>query len=205
MVGFRGVLGRGRSGGPVRFMRYAFASVLAAGSAALAFSYLPSEPAPPARHAEMTKTLDRLTWEVEDVPTRATRIYDSLAMFALPQVEPSAWSEKPGQSDAVRPNGAPRTAQIDRTERETRRLAALPPSRPAELEQPLPTVEPQPAVLASARTESRGFRLLGWDVPGTDVIPAILPDGREVARKTAALGDKVIDLGSRLAGTVGLK
>jgi hypothetical protein len=202
-----GLSRRSWSIGSARFMRDVFASVLATGIAAVGFSHLSHEPAPPAPDATRGKNLDRLTWEVEDVPTRATRTYDSIAMFALPRVEASAWSEAAAQADSARTSTSLRTAQIERRERETNRLAILPPTRPvivAAAATPTEAEISKPVLVATAQP-ARGLQVLGWQVPGTDLIPAVLPDGRDVLKGAAAIGNKVTGLGQSLAETVGLK
>jgi hypothetical protein len=203
-----GLSRRSWSIGSARFMRDVFASVLATGIAAVGFSHLSHEPAPPAPDAARSKNLDRLTWEVEDVPTRATRTYDSIAMFALPRVEASAWSEAAPQADSARTSTSLRAAQIERRERETNRLAILPPTRPsivvATAATPAETEFSKPVLVAAAQP-ARGLQVLGWQVPGTDLIPAVLPDGRDVLKGAAAIGNKVSGMGQSLAETVGLK
>jgi hypothetical protein len=202
-----GLSRRSWSIGSARFTRDVFASVLATGIAAVAFSHLSHEPAPPAREQAQGKNLDRLSWEVEEIPTRATRSYDSLAMFALPRIEPTAWSETPLHAEALKPNASLRSAQIERPEREGRKLAVLPPSRPASVKAAAePDGEPLPLVrVATARPVQDGLYVLGWHVPGTDRIPALLPDGRDVVKGAAEVGGKVTGMGRALAESVGLK
>lgn len=193
--------------GSMRFLRDVTASVLAAGIAAVGFSHLAHEPAPPARDISHGKNLDRLTWVLEDIPTRATRTYDSLAMFAMPRVEANAWSEAPVLADASRPNTSLRTAQIERRDREPRRLAAMPPTRPAALA-PEAIAEradiAQPLSLASVQAAS-GLRVFGWQVPGTDLLQAALPAGQDVLNGAARVGGKIAGMGQALVETVGLK
>ncbi len=202
-----GLSRRSWSIGSMRFLRDVTASVLAAGIAAVGFSHLAHEPAPPAHEIFRGKNLERLSWEVEDIPTRATRTYDSIAMFALPRVEASAWSEAPALADAARPNTSLRTAQIERREREPRKLAAMPPIRPAAItaETTLARAEiAQPVTVASVQA-APGLRVFGWHVPGTDLIEAALPAGQDVLNGAARVGGKITGMGQALVETVGLK
>jgi hypothetical protein len=203
-----GLSRRSWSIGSARFLRDVFASVLATGIAAVAFSHLSHEPQPPARDVSRSKSFDRLSWEVEEIPVRATRTYDSIAMFALPRVEPSAWSEPAMHADASKSGAAFKPAQIDRPE-QARRLAALPPARPAPSKGSTSSAserEPLRAVqVSSPEPLQDGLSVLGWRVPGTDRLPAILPDGRDVLKKAAQIGGKVTGMGQALAESIGLK
>jgi hypothetical protein len=204
-----GLSRRSWSIGSARFLRDVFASVLATGIAAVGFSHLAREPAPPATEVTRGKSVDRLTWDVEDVPTRMTRTFDSLAMFAMPRVEASAWSEAPLQADASRPDTSLRTAQIERREREPRRAVAMPPIRPVAVmalaEPPMARTETVAAVTVAASPPARGLHVFGWQLPGTDLLQAVMPASQDVLKGAAQFGGKVTELGHALAETVGLK
>lgn len=183
----------------VRFMRDVTASVLAAGIAAVAFSHLSREPTAPAAPPRDAKNLDRLSWEVEEVPTRISRSYDTLAMFALPQVEPVAWSERPARLA----DGSTGATGATQAEREPRRAAILPPSRPPAI---VAAAQHVPAPNAgAAEPEERGLTVLGWRVPGADLLAGSVPSGRDALRRVAALGETVAGAGKAVAETVGLR
>ena len=196
----QGISGSRWSIGSVRFARDVAASVLAAGIVAVGFSHLSHEPSPPSGLPHGAKNLDRLSWELEEVPTRNTRSFDSVAMFALPRVEPVAWTEGPMRLVAL--PAAP--VKVAQAEREPRKAAILPPSKP-------PFVvafaaHPSMPAAAQAEPETRSISVLGWAVPGTDFLPAIVPTaGREVMGRVAALGDSVLGAGRAVAETVGLR
>ncbi|MDB5559868.1 MAG: hypothetical protein JWQ36_2802 [Enterovirga sp.] len=177
--------------GSARFARDVLASVLAAGIGAVAFSHLSHDSARPMQDLAHSKTFDRLTWEVEDVPTRMTRTYDALAMFALPIAEPAPWREQGALSGAPQPGAPIKLARAERPERDPHRTV-LPPSRP------------MPAKVVPEGSSGR-LTVLGWQVPGTDRIPSLLPDGGEVVRHAAQVGSKVTGMGQELAAAIGLK
>jgi hypothetical protein len=193
--------------GPARFARSVLASVLAAGVAAVAFSRLSHEPAPPVPDVAHSKTFDRLTWKVEEVPTRSTRTYDALAMFALPMVQPAPWREQDALAEVPQPVAPIKLARADRPERDPHRGVVLPPSRPAPAKAGA-EARPGGASLAPAgRSEPRpsGLTILGWQVPGTERVPSLLPDSSDVMRRAAQFGGKVTGMGQELAEAVGLK
>lgn len=201
------VLGRGPwSTGSARFVRDVSASLVATGLATLAFSHLRHEP-PPAAPGTPPKFTERLTWEEESVPTRASRSYDSVAMFALPKVEPAAWSE-PGHSAPRTTAGPPvRTLHSERPDRESRKVVAVPPSRPAALvlsasapRDPVPV-----GTVAQAEAGQGGIQVFGWRLPGTDMVPAVLPAARGALDRMGSLGDEIVGAGAALAREVGLK
>lgn len=194
--------------GSARFMRDVFASVLATGVATVAFSHLTHEPTPPARQAA-SKHPNRLTWEQEEVPTRVTRTYDSLAMFALPRVDATAWSEPSSHAGLPRVEATLRSAQIERRDEPPRKLAVRPPSRPVPASGTLDAISPGPAqaaIVADAGPPRGGLHVFGWRVPGSDLVASVrVPDGRDALNRIAALGDEVVVAGSALAETVGLR
>ncbi|MGA0598608.1 hypothetical protein [Enterovirga sp. CN4-39] len=189
--------------GHASVVRQPIAIALVTGIAAGLLVMALHEPERPARKTENSKSLDRLTWEVEQVPTRMTRTYDTIATFARPIVEPSPWSESAAQPEPSRSLAAVRPAPGDRAGREPpRKLATLPPNRPTVIE---PAVVPPPPSAVSPPAEERGLEVLGWRVPGTDKIQSVLPDGRAVVRGVTSLGDRISGAGETLAQTVGLR
>lgn len=195
-----------------RFARDVAASAIATGVATLAFSHLAHEPAPDPAARPPGKLEERLSWKTEDVPTRLTTTYDTISMFSLPVAAASAWSDthvpaaaEPvaetridlAKADPVRPARLRNATARPGEPRPSRVAAASPPSRPVALA----WVEaPLDAVVAS-EPEARAIRVLGWAVPGTDLIPSP-PDAY---RSVAAFGGKVASLGGSLAETIGLR
>ena len=149
----------------------------------------------------------------EDVPVRRTRVYDALAMFALPQTEPAAWSDRPAPVVAVlepasRPAASERPRLVPRmvsaAAADPHRMTLLPPSRPDRLAvaaRPSAVVaaaEPPTAAPAGAPAREP-VRILGWALPGTQYLP-----GRSDASHAASVaGGAVVSVGGRAADTIG--
>ena len=99
------------------------------------------------------KTAERLAFETDEVALRLTGGYDGLASFALPFVEPAAWSERVRSAETV--PAAPQPSRQARSEPAApdgarRTVAALPPSRPA----PVVAAAAPSSVDASGRMEA---------------------------------------------------
>lgn len=230
MVGLGMRLTRTMSLSSRRFLRDVAASVLATGVASLAFSQLAHETVPRGRALPPAgKFEERLSWRTEDVPTRQTTTYDTVAMFSLPLSVDTAWSEARADAAVDAPRGdtakldtakldtakldpgKPETARIlrvrsivtasrppstDATEPRMQRVAfATPPARPADLSRMSAATE------SGAEAEPRPIRVLGWAVPGSDLIPSA-PDA---LGKIASLGGKVVSFGGAIVDTVGLR
>lgn len=220
-------LRRTMSSSSQRFLRDVAASVLATGVASLVFSQLAHETGvrgralPPAAKFE-----ERLSWRTEDVPTRQTTTYDTVAMFSLPLSVDTAWSEAradapridPAKLDVARLDvGKPEPARIvrvrsvasaahapssDATEPRVQRIAsATPPSRPLDLALPADLSRMSAAMATGPEDGSRPIRLLGWAVPGSDLIPS----GPDALEKVASLGGRVASFGGAIVDTVGLR
>lgn len=175
---------------PTRFARDVLASVLATGLATLAFSRLTVEP-PPLR-APSVKAADRLAWTEEDVPTRTTPTFDSVAMFGLTFPEPQAWSDAPAHP----PTPSVRTAAA---REQVRTVAVLPPTRPA-----LQLAAIAPGAPPTADARPRPIRLMGWALPGSEHLP-VVPAPAQAWTKVAALGDDAAAFGQAVMATVGLR
>lgn len=188
-----------------RFMRDVAASLLATGLATAAVSFAMREPATqPSVH--QGKFDERLAWQVENVPTRQTRVYDTLAMFALPQAEPRAWSVAAPASDKVavlapaspvRDRGqasVPSIVQAEAGPHRTATDAVLPPHRPIVLAraEPPTSIQQRPASPEEVR---QPVRVLGWNVPGSD----LLPSRHGALQKVAALGTRALSFGGDVA------
>ncbi len=181
-------------------------AALAAGLFALA-----SEPVATARPAQQDgKASDRLAFVADesDALVRETRIYDTLAMFALPQAEAGAWSEAPRVVATAAETGiGPTVPRASSTPRMVaaeasvaRRMPEVPPVRPARLAAVGPAVSPSPKVMAwedpePARTP---LRLLGVGLPGTEY----LPTRRDAVRTANTIGGKAVAIGTGTASFV---
>lgn len=224
MIRFGFLVARGAMSGPSRrFARDVAASIVATGVAALAVAHF-SEPSGPglakfdgAKLVDRLASLDRAFVE-ETVPVRQTRIFDTLAMFSLPQAEPSGWSERPVQmarvaaepppmlpaapvSTPAKPRGMPQ--MVTAAAEPGRHPAVLPPSRPAQI---ATAVTSPPGLLASAPADQPAseaprerLQLLGWRVPGTD----LLPTRRDAGRAVASVGSGAAAVGTKAVTTVG--
>jgi hypothetical protein len=124
-------------------------------------------------------------------------------MFSLPQADARTWSERSVQpvqpAAAIPAKAAPAKAAMPRIaeyEAKEQRRMSLPPSRPVTL-----AVAEAPAAPAPAKPEPRPIkeplRVLGWGVPGTD----LLPSGKEAVDTVASLGGKVASVG-KAAGAI---
>ena len=214
-----------------RFLRDVAASVLATGVASLVFSQLAHEPGPRGRALPPgAKFEDRLRWRTEDVPTRQTTTYDTVAMFSLPLSVDTAWSDARADAgvdaphiDTTKPDaakldaGKPDAARVTRVRtvasaahapssdaaepRVPRIASASPPARPLDLVLPADLSRMSVAMAAGPETGSRPIRLLGWAVPGSDLIPS----GPDALEKVASLGGKVVSFGGAVVDSVGLR
>ena len=201
---------RSRSVATRRFARDVIVSVAIAGVGTLSFSVLihSSEPPPPRGEAKLT---ERLSFVQEDVPVRETRIYDTLAMFAEPQGEPSPWSDKPlpflkvaDAPPASTSSEAGRMTRMTAAEaRGSRQLGVRPPARPirsAEIPSALSAAAPPVAAARETPIQMREpVRVFGWSVPGTQV----LPTRRDAFRAVARIGDAALEIGSGTVDVVG--
>lgn len=194
-----------------RFARDVAASLVATGLGALALSHV-SAVAPSATPVAPTgKTSARLaafegSFVEENVPVRATRIFDTVAMFALPQSEPAIWNESPVQvarlaaePPPLLPVGRHRVvpqmiaASTQPVRPDAGRLAGvLPPARPARVA----SAGPMPAFVDPHRDRMRVF---GWAVPGTD----LLPNRRDATQAVASVGRGAATIGMKAVDTVG--
>lgn len=214
----------------------------AALAGALGWLALETRPAgAPARTAALDgKLADRLSFVEEDVPVRHTRIFDTVAMFALAPLEAGPWSERRVPTlaalDARPAPNRPKAAAMPRmvaADAVALRPQALPPQRPVGLVALPPTpraASSGPLVLASAaaiRPEAEpareDIRVLGWDVPGSRILPtrrdavrtaefiggkaAAVGTGTAsfVADAASAIGDTVSGVGGKVADAVGLR
>lgn len=223
MIRFGSLATRGAMSGPSwRFVRDVAASCVATGVAALVVTHF-SEPAgPELARSDGAKLVDRLAsldrgFVEETVPVRQTRIFDTLAMFSLPQVEPSGWSERPVQvakvaaelppmlpaapvSTPAKPRGVPQ--MVTASAEPGRHPTVLPPSRPVQI---AAAITSQPAALAPAPANGpledpprERLQVLGWQVPGTD----LLPTRREAGRAVASVGSGAAAVGTKAVTTV---
>lgn len=162
---------------------------------------------------------DRLAFAGDEthIPIREARIYDTIAMFAQPQVEPRAWSEAAVratmQEAGIKPTMPRGEANAARRAPDTL-MAASKPIRTAAADAARPKAQP--------KDEAAPISLLGWNVPGSDYLPtrrdaaraldtvgnsaATVGVGtvRVVSRTASALGDGVMNAGSAIAGKLGL-
>jgi hypothetical protein len=202
---------------PTRFLRDVFASVLATGIASVAFSHLMREPTPvqPVVVTPAGKVAGRLAWEADDLQDRSLRIAETVAMFSLPQADARSWSERSvapaKQQDPVpaKPVSAKAVAMPQIAQIEARQHKMTPPSRPVVLA----SAEMPGTVAAKPEPHKEPIRVLGWSVPGSD----LLPSGQDALGAVAVIGDtvasvgrtaeklpgKVASLGSAVAETVG--
>lgn len=170
------------------------------------------------------KVADRLAFVEEDVPVRQTRIYDTLAMFALPQAQGSPW----GAAEIAIPQGPVRSRVAAAMPRMVEAEApharqVLPPVRPTQAEfakaepaKAAPTAKAAPVAIATASAPLPGersvewmaatasaepspIRILGLAVPGSQH----LPSGRETMRGVASIGTKAKAIGTGTVATVG--
>lgn len=180
------------------------------------WAFWPSRPVPAPVAEPVGKHADRLAFsgDESEIPVREARIYDTLAMFSLPQAEPRPWSAAPVRA-TVREAGI-RPVQIRPTS--LPRLAAGA-HRPWEKSIRVAAADPVPAPVAPAES----VKVLGWDVPGSRHLPtrqdaahafgkvgsgiAAVGSGaaRAVSRSASALGGGVADAGNALAETLGLR
>jgi hypothetical protein len=187
---------------PIRFMRDVLASALATGIATIAFSHLTREPiaVQPLAVTPAGKVAERLDWQAGDAPDPSLRIAETVAMFSLPQADARTWSERSVQpvqpAEATPAKSTPAKSAMPRIaeyEAKEQRRMSLPPSRPVTLavaEAPAPA-KPEP------RPIKEPIRVLGWGVPGTD----LLPSGKEAVDTVASLGGKVASVG-KAAGAI---
>lgn len=194
-----------------RFARDVAASLVATGLGALALSHVGTvDPAaPPA--APAGKTSARLaalegSFVEENVPVRATRIFDTVAMFSLPQVEPATWNETPVQMARIVAEPPPVLPAVRHRIVPQMVAAATQPVRPdaGRLAGVLPLA--RPIRIASASPPSAfvdphrdRIRVFGWAVPGTD----LLPSRRDAKQAVASVGSGAATIGLKAIDTVG--
>lgn len=151
------------------------------------------------------KLADRLAFEQEVVPTRETRIFDTVAMFSQLPAEPAPWSEAavptlPPMPVRVAHDAASRPAQMPRLvvsqATPSKPAAARPPARPPADLGPKPGQSASSQGPAAARREP--LRVAGWSLPGSQ----FLPTGRDAVRVVSFVGTKAVDLGSGTADVV---
>ena len=185
-------------------------------------------PTAPASMTLAGKHGERLAFggDESEIPVRDARIYDTIAMFAQPRIEPRPWSEAP-VSATMRETGIKPVPL-----RPVLRAAANEVSRrPADnLPRLIQAASAERARLAAGEPEaSRPVTVFGWDVPGSQHLPsrgaavrvidkvgsgaAAVGSGtvRVVSRSASAVGDgvatvgdKVASAGSAIARTIGL-
>jgi hypothetical protein len=190
-----------------RFIRDVLASVVATGVATVVFSNLMREPAPvqPVAVTPAGKVAERLAWDGEEV-SNPLRIAETVAMFSLPQADARTWSERslapvrqaelaPAKPVAAKA-GVPRIAEIE----DKQRKMALPPNRPVVVaEAPVaPTIVAKP----ETRPVKEPIKVLGWNVPGSD----LLPSGKDAIDTVAYVGGTVLAIGQKavsLPGKIG--
>lgn len=204
------------SNSSARFMRDVLCSVIATGVASLAFSQWMHEPAQaPSAPAQAGKAVERLAYDAEALQPRASSIAEAVAMFALPQADARTWSEwsVPAAAEVTTARTAmtratpalPRFAQVETDKK--RRAAHVPaPSRPVPDEPGMvqtAQLEPKSAPAREPAPMREPVRVLGWEIPGGNV----LASGREAIETVAALGikagSKVASLGEAAVETIG--
>jgi hypothetical protein len=187
-----------------RFMRDVLASVVATGVATVAFSNFSHDPAPaqPLAVTPAGKVAERLSWDGEEV-SNPLRIAETVAMFSLPQADARTWSERSAQpvqqpEPKAAKTGVPRIAEY---EAKQQHKTSLPPNRPAVL-----ASAEIPAAPAAARPEPQPareqIRVLGWNIPGTDLLPSrkdALDTVTGVGGTVLALGQKAVSLPGKVA------
>ena len=183
-----------------RFMRDVLASVVATGVATVAFSNLSHDPAPaqPVAVTPAGKVAERLGWNGEEM-SNPLRIAETVAMFSLPQADARTWSERSAQliqqaEPKAAKTGVPRIAEY---ETKQQHKTSLPPSRPVALALAEMPVAPAVVVKPEPHPAREPIRVLGWNVPGTD----LLPSGKDALDTVASLGGKVASVG-KAAGTL---
>jgi hypothetical protein len=191
---------------PIRFMRDVLASALATGIATIAFSHLTRETAAvqPVAVTPAGKVAERLDWNGGDAPDPSLRIAETVAMFSLPQADARTWSERSvqpvQQTEAPAPKAAPAKSGMPRIaeyEAKEQRRIALPPSRPVTLAAADAPAASPASVKPEPRPAKEPIRVLGWSVPGTD----LLPSDKDAADTVASVGGKVASVG-KAAGTL---
>jgi hypothetical protein len=106
----------------------------------------------------------------------------------VPQAEPASAKAAPAKS------AMPRIAEYEAKQQPK---AALPPSRPVTIAASETPVTPAIVAKPEPRPAKEPIRVLGWSVPGTD----LLPSGKDAADTVASVGGKVASVG-KAAGTL---
>jgi hypothetical protein len=125
-------------------------------------------------------------------------------MFSLPQADARTWSERSvqpvPQAEPASAKAAPAKSAMPRIaeyEAKQQPKAALPPSRPVTIAASETPVTPAIVAKPEPRPAKEPIRVLGWSVPGTD----LLPSGKDAADTVASVGGKVASVG-KAAGTL---
>lgn len=179
------------------FWRVAGVVVVLAAVGVVASRIPVDEGSPGSSHADAGKANDRLAWTAEDVPVRATRVFDAVAMFGMPHAEPSEWSNIPAPAlslDTVPKRPRPEAAPV-------RVTAAVPPLRP----QMLAEVRVVPQAAGSEKTDAPAkLALLGWDVPGSDYLSRI-PGALDPLAAVQAAGRGAVTVGQAVREAVRIR
>lgn len=182
-----------------RFVRDVLASVVAAGVAAVAFSSLSHDPSPaePAAVTPAGKVAERLGWDGEET-SNPLRIAETVAMFSLPQADARTWSERIAapapQPELAKPAAKSAVPRIADYEAKQQHRAALPPSRPVVVaEAPSARVVAKPETRPAKDSIKEPVKVLGWNVPGSD----LLPSGKDAVGMVASIGGAVLAVGQK--------
>jgi hypothetical protein len=83
----------------------------------------------------------------------------------------------------------------------------MPPIRPAAIvpETIAARADTVPPVTVASVQPAPGLHVFGWQVPGTDLLQAAIPDGQDVLKGAARVGGKITGMGQALVETVGLR
>jgi hypothetical protein len=188
-----------------RFMRDVLASVVATGVVTVAFSNFSHDPTPvqPLAVTPAGKVAERLSWDGEEV-SNPLRIAETVAMFSLPQADARTWSERsaaPMQQAEPKAakTGVPRIAEY---EAKQQHKTSLPPARPVVLASVEIPAAPAIAAKPEPQPAREQIRVLGWNIPGTDLLPSrkdALDTVAGVGGTVLALGQKAVSLPGKVA------
>lgn len=183
------------------------------------FADAPQAPAFAGKHAE------RLAFgrDESEIPVREARIYDTIAMFSRPRVEPRPWSEAPViatmreagiKPTQLRPAPAPRAVANEAVRKSADNVPRL-----------IQLAADERARLATEKEEgdpARPVTIFGWNLPGSGHLPsrgdaarvlgkvgsgaAAVGSGtaRVVTRSASVVGDGVARVGDKVASTGGI-
>ena len=199
----------GMTGGSARFMRDVAASLVATAIVTGAVAYLKHRPDAPAAEPAPAKLAERLGPAGSEAGDRSLMIFETLALFA-PTARDAGIAGQPIASATPVLPAAQATARAPLAARSLdpaprRFVAALPPSRPADLvtraapPERVASAAVEPATASSARREP--LRVLGWSVPGSEHMPR--PE--DLATAAGHLGGQVTSVAANLGGVVGLR